>query len=185
MDYTQVLGQFLKRWEKITDESPLILITCSGVSNTGKLTAQVGGILAQKEPDLFEGHLHAKQSTRDMETVINGGKLVVIDGCGDCCAAKKLKSLCLTPHIHIIATEEGIEKNGMGTRSSKRLKRSSRLFAGKYGDNQAEGMNKKKKQMGQGEKMIDLLKAAEFSAIRPGQKRPDENRRFEHRDRRP
>ena len=74
MDYTQVLEQFLKRWEKITDESPLILITCSGVSNTGKLTAQVGGILAQKEPDLFEGHLHAKQSTRDMETVINGGK---------------------------------------------------------------------------------------------------------------
>ena len=48
-----------------------------------------------------------------MEAVINGGKVVVIDGCGDRCAAKKLKSLCLTPHIHIIATEEGIEKNGM------------------------------------------------------------------------
>jgi uncharacterized metal-binding protein len=95
------------------DEKPLILITCSGVSNTGKLTTQVAGILAQKEPDLFEGHLHAKQSTRDMEAVINGGKVVVIDGCGDQCAAKKLKSLCITPHIHIIATEEGIEKNGM------------------------------------------------------------------------
>jgi uncharacterized metal-binding protein len=26
---------------------------------------------------------------------------------------KKLKSLCITPHIHIIATKEGIEKNGM------------------------------------------------------------------------
>jgi uncharacterized metal-binding protein len=98
---------------KITDESPLILITCSGVSNTGKLTTQAAGILAQKEPDLFEGHLHAKQSTRDMETVITGGKLVVIDGCGDRCAAKKLKSLCLIPYIHIIATEEGIVKNGM------------------------------------------------------------------------
>jgi uncharacterized metal-binding protein len=98
---------------KITDESPLILLTCSGVSNTGKLTTQVAGILAQKEPDLFEGHLHAKQSTRDMEVVINGRKVVVIDGCGDHCAAKKLKSLCITPHIHIIATEEGIEKKGM------------------------------------------------------------------------
>ena len=95
------------------DEKPLILITCSGVSNVGKLTAQVAGILAQKESDLFEGHLHAKQSTRDMEAVINGGKVVVIDGCGDRCAGKKLKSLCITPHIHIIATEEGIEKNGM------------------------------------------------------------------------
>jgi uncharacterized metal-binding protein len=112
MDYCQVLKKCYKVG-KITDESPLILITCSGVSNTGKLTAQVGGILAQKEPDLFEGYLHAKQSTRDMEAVINGGKVVVIDGCRDRCAAKKLKSLRITPHIHIIATEEGIVKNGM------------------------------------------------------------------------
>ena len=112
MDYCQVLENCFKVG-KITDESPLILITCSGVSNTGKLTTQVAGILAQKEPDLFEGHLHAKQSTRDMEEVINGGKVVVLDGCGDRCAAKKLKSLCIIPHIHIIATEEGIEKNGM------------------------------------------------------------------------
>lgn len=67
----------------------------------------------QREPDLFEGHLHAKQSTHDMGNVINGGKVVVLDGCMDHCAAKKLKSLCITPHIHIIATEEGIEKNGM------------------------------------------------------------------------
>jgi uncharacterized metal-binding protein len=48
-----------------------------------------------------------------MEAVINGGKVVVIDGCGDRCAAKKHKSLRITPHIHIIATEEGNEKNGM------------------------------------------------------------------------
>ena len=99
--------------ETITEESPLILITCSGVSNTGKLTAQVGAILTQKHPDIFEGHLHAWRSTREIEAVINGQKMVVIDGCADRCAAKKLKSLCLTPHIHIIATEEGIGKNGM------------------------------------------------------------------------
>jgi uncharacterized metal-binding protein len=97
----------------IPDLDSLILITCSGISNTGKITAQVGAILVQREPDLFDGHIHAKQSTHDMERVINGGKVVVIDGCKDCCAAKKLKSLCITPHIHIIATEEGIEKNGM------------------------------------------------------------------------
>ena len=95
------------------DEDPLVLITCSGISNTGKLTTQVAGILAQREPDLFEGHLHAKQSTHDLEKVINGGKVVVLDGCRDNCAAKKLKSMCIPPHIHIIATAEGIEKNGM------------------------------------------------------------------------
>jgi uncharacterized metal-binding protein len=91
----------------------LVLITCSGISNTGKLTAQVAAILVQREPDLFECHLHAKQSTHDMENMINGGKVVVLDGCRDHCAAKKLESLSITPHIHIIATEEGIEKNGM------------------------------------------------------------------------
>jgi uncharacterized metal-binding protein len=101
----------------------LILITCSGVSNVGKLTAQAAGVLVQREPDLFEGHLPAKQSTRDMDTVINGGKVVVLDGCGERCAAKKLKSLCITPHIHIIATEEGIEKNGMADPKLTRLRR--------------------------------------------------------------
>ncbi len=95
------------------DDDPLVLITCSGISNTGKLTAQVAAVLVQREPDLFDGHLHAKQSAQDMESVINGGKVVVLDGCQDHCAAKKLNSLCITPHIHIIATEEGIEKNGM------------------------------------------------------------------------
>ena len=91
----------------------MVLITCSGISNTGKLTTQVAAILVQREPDLFEYHLHAKQSAHDMEKMINGGKVVVLDGCRDHCAAKKLKSLCITPDIHIIATEEGIEKNGM------------------------------------------------------------------------
>jgi len=97
----------------IPDDDVLFLITCSGISNTGKLTAQVAAVLVQREPDLFEGHLHAKQSTHDMEMEINGGKVVVLDGCMDHCAAKKLKSLGITPHIHIITTEEGIEKNGM------------------------------------------------------------------------
>ena len=95
------------------DDDSLVLITCSGISNTGKLTAQVAAILVQRESDLFEGHLHAKQSTHDMEKVINGAKVVVLDGCRDHCAAKKLNSLRISPHIHIIATEEGIEKNGM------------------------------------------------------------------------
>ncbi|MDH7594399.1 MAG: putative zinc-binding protein [Methanomicrobiales archaeon] len=98
---------------RITGDEPLILIACSGVSNVGKLTAQAANVLMQREPDLFEGYLHAKQSTRDMGAIINGGRLVVLDGCRDRCAAKKLKSLRLNPCIHIVATEEGIEKNGM------------------------------------------------------------------------
>lgn len=41
-------------------EKPLILITCPGVSKTGKIRTQVAGFLAHKEPDLFEEHLHVK-----------------------------------------------------------------------------------------------------------------------------
>ena len=82
-------------------DDSLALITCSGISNTGKLTAQVAAILMQREPDLFEGHLHAKQSIHDIEKVINGGMVLVLDDCKDHCAAKKLKSLCITPHNNI------------------------------------------------------------------------------------
>lgn len=97
----------------IPDDDSIVLITCSGISNTGKLTAQVAGILVQRDPGLFEAHLHAKQSAGDMQKVINGGKVVVLDGCRDHCALKKLNSLNIMPHIHIIATDAGIEKNGM------------------------------------------------------------------------
>jgi uncharacterized metal-binding protein len=69
--------------------------------------------LHKREQDLFAGHLHAKQSTQDIASVINGGKVVVLNGCKDHSAAKKLNILYITPHIHIIATKDGIEKNGI------------------------------------------------------------------------
>ena len=40
-------------------------------------------------------------------------RVVVIDGCHDCCATKKLAGTTVSPHCHIIATDLGIEKNGM------------------------------------------------------------------------
>jgi uncharacterized metal-binding protein len=57
----------------------------------------------------------AKQSAATLEAEIEDAEqVIVIDGCTDCCATKKLSKSCLTPHHHIIATELGIEKNGMG-----------------------------------------------------------------------
>ena len=59
--------------------------------------------------------MHAKQSAAMLEAEIGDAEqVIVIDGCTDCCATKKLSKSCLTPHHHIIATELGIEKNGMG-----------------------------------------------------------------------
>ncbi len=89
------------------------LVTCSGISNTGKLTTQVAQILLQRKPGQYMW-MHAKQSAATLEAEAGDAEqVIVIDGCTDCCATKKLAKSCLTPHRHIIATELGIQKNGM------------------------------------------------------------------------
>ncbi len=90
------------------------LITCSGISNTGKLTTQAALMLMQRRPGYYVW-MHAKQSATTLETEVGDAEqVIVIDGCTDCCATKKLSKSFLTPHHHIIATELGIEKKGMG-----------------------------------------------------------------------
>jgi uncharacterized metal-binding protein len=89
------------------------IVTCSGISNTGKLTTQAALMLMQRRPGQYVW-MHAKQSAALLETEIgNVERVIVIDGCTDCCAKKKLSTSSLTPHHHIIATELGIEKKGM------------------------------------------------------------------------
>ncbi|MDD1693251.1 MAG: putative zinc-binding protein [Methanoregula sp.] len=90
------------------------LVTCSGISNTGKLTTQAGMLLMQRKPGMFLC-MNCKQSAESLRMDAGGAeRLIVLDGCMDCCATKKLAAAGLVPHIHIIATELGIEKNGMG-----------------------------------------------------------------------
>ena len=90
------------------------LVTCSGISNTGKLTTQAALMLMQRRPGQYVW-MHAKQSSATLEEEIGEAEqVIVIDGCTDCCATKKLSKSNLTPHHHIIATELGIEKKGMG-----------------------------------------------------------------------
>jgi len=90
------------------------LVTCSGISNTGKLTTQAALALLQRRPGQYVW-IHAKQSTATVEAEIGDvEQVIVIDGCTDCCARKKLAASHLAPHHHIIATELGIEKKGMG-----------------------------------------------------------------------
>jgi len=91
----------------------IALVTCSGVSNTGKLTTQAGMLLMQRRPGMFRC-MNCKQSAESLRMDTTGAdRLVVLDGCTDCCATKKLSAAGLAPDVHIIATELGIEKNGM------------------------------------------------------------------------
>ena len=39
--------------------------------------------------------------------------VIVLDGCTDCCAKKKLAEAGFVPACHLITTEIGITKNGM------------------------------------------------------------------------
>jgi len=90
------------------------LVTCSGISNTGRLTTQAAHLLLQRKPGQYVW-MHAKQSAATLEAEIGDAEqVIVIDGCTDCCATKKLSASHLAPHHHIIATELGIEKKGMG-----------------------------------------------------------------------
>jgi uncharacterized metal-binding protein len=92
---------------------PSALVTCSGISNTGKLTTQAALFMLQSRPGQYIW-IHAKQSTVTLENEIGDvEQVIVIDGCTDCCARKKLAASRFAPHHHIIATELGIEKNGM------------------------------------------------------------------------
>jgi uncharacterized metal-binding protein len=90
------------------------LVTCSGISNTGKLTTQAGVLLMQRKPGMYQC-MNCKQSAESLRTEAAGAeRLIVLDGCMDCCATKKLAAAGLTPDIQIIATGLGIEKKGMG-----------------------------------------------------------------------
>lgn len=90
------------------------LVTCSGISNVGKLTTQAALVLLHRKTGQYIW-MHARQSTATLEDEIgDADQVIVIDGCTDCCAKKKLSSSRLVPDCHIIATDLGIVKNGMG-----------------------------------------------------------------------
>jgi uncharacterized metal-binding protein len=91
----------------------IVLVTCSGISNTGKLTTQAALTLMQQWPGRYQW-THVKKSAASLEgEVRDADRVIVIDGCYDCCATKKLAATTISPDGHIIATDLGIEKNGM------------------------------------------------------------------------
>lgn len=89
------------------------IITCSGISSTGKLTAQTGTVLLHRCPAEVEACVPATRSTASLEnTARQADKILVLDGCEDCCGRKKLQALGIDPHLHLIATDCGIKKRG-------------------------------------------------------------------------
>ena len=113
-------------------ERTFVLVTCSGISSTGKLTARVAAVLLAKYPDLFEAHypVAGLKRTPDRELREADG-IVVIDGCSDSCALKKISGWGLCPDHHCVATDHGIEKKGMDDPGFHEIELLARVIVGR------------------------------------------------------
>lgn len=95
-------------------DSGITLITCSGISNTGKATAKAGEMLICRCLGVIDLHISARSDPEDLAGALSQSeRIVVLDGCSDCCGRKKVSVHGYSPDIHLIATECGVIKNGM------------------------------------------------------------------------
>jgi uncharacterized metal-binding protein len=87
-----------------------LIFACSGLSNTGKLTMQAASALVFRRPDIYRA-LSASKGVEDVEDSISEGfRILVLDGCSDRCAAKKLDEAGMKADYYMIVTDLGIEK---------------------------------------------------------------------------
>jgi uncharacterized metal-binding protein len=89
------------------------LITCSGISNTGQLTTQVATILMSRHPSAITWVKAHKDGGNIVNAVKDADLVIILEGCPDHCASKKIIEAGIKADIHLIATELGVEKNGM------------------------------------------------------------------------
>lgn len=89
------------------------IITCSGLSNTGRLTTQVAMTLKSRHASAITWAQAHKGEHAIADAVDDADQIIVIEGCSDHCALKKLDAMGITVNIHIVATELGVEKDGL------------------------------------------------------------------------
>ncbi|HDR72909.1 MAG TPA: hypothetical protein ENN85_03205 [Methanoculleus sp.] len=71
------------------------IITCSGISNTGKLTTQTGSTLLYRCGREIEAYISATHPTQSVEEAIgHAEKILILDGCADCCGRKTVSGRC-------------------------------------------------------------------------------------------
>jgi uncharacterized metal-binding protein len=88
------------------------LITCSGLSNVGRLTTAVGQQLLMRRPGRVEW-VRAQAGSAAIADAAPGADLVIaLDGCEDCCGSKKMAEAGVAPGVHIRAIDLGIVKDG-------------------------------------------------------------------------
>ena len=87
-----------------------LIFACSGLSNTGKLTMQAASTLAFRRPNVYRAAAAHKGADAAEEALSEGFRILVLNGCEDRCATKKLGEAGLQADCSLMVTEIGIEK---------------------------------------------------------------------------
>jgi uncharacterized metal-binding protein len=88
------------------------LITCSGLSNVGRLTTAIGQQLLMRRPGRIEW-VQAQAGPEAIADAAGAADLVIaLDGCEDCCGSKKMAEAGVAPSVHLRAIDLGIVKDG-------------------------------------------------------------------------
>lgn len=87
-----------------------LIFACSGLSNTGKLTMQAASTLAFRRPDLYRAAAAIKGTDTVEDAFSEGFRILVLDGCTDRCATKKLGEAGIQAEVSLMVTELGVEK---------------------------------------------------------------------------
>jgi uncharacterized metal-binding protein len=104
------------------DDRQVLLLTCSGISHTGRLTTRTGTWLRYRHPRLIARHLQLTALKRPLDEELQEGEdLVAVDGCEECCIKKRMDAI----------GREGIIKRGMEEARSEEIEALSQVIVRK------------------------------------------------------
>ena len=104
------MSEMVTQEEKQAKFKSIVLFTCSGISNTGKLTDIAAKTLCFRRPNLFRA-IPVKKGIEILKDARKEGDLIfVVEGCEEHCAKKKLKVAGMQADMEVVLTQIGIKK---------------------------------------------------------------------------
>jgi uncharacterized metal-binding protein len=94
------------------DGLTVTLITCSGLSNVGRLTTAVGQQMPMRRPGRIEWVRAQTGPEAIADAACDADLVIALDGCEDCCGSRKAAEAGVEPSVRIRAIDLGIVKDG-------------------------------------------------------------------------
>ena len=88
------------------------LITCSAISNVGRLTTAIGQQLLVRRPGRVEWVRARTGPAAIADATLDADLVIALDGCEDSCGSKKMVEAGVAPAVLIRATDLGFVKDG-------------------------------------------------------------------------